>query len=177
MGLMAARHAKELAPSSSRVLDGLTTLHVAEAHAMVGRRRACELALAEAERSFERVQGSDEAIRFYSSSQLNRMAGSCYLFLGQPQKAVPILESAAKAASPASKARAIVLGNLGLAHARQGQVDAAVGVLHTATDVIERNRGGGGMNVIFSAALELRPWRDLPMVQEVHDRLLMLGRA
>jgi transcriptional regulator with XRE-family HTH domain len=177
MGLMTAQHAKELAPASSRVLEGLTTLHIAEAHAMQGRRRPCEQALAEAERSFERVQGSDEAIRFYSPSQLNRMAGSCYLFLGQPQKAEPILEHAARTAAPASKSRAIVLENLGLAHARQGQVDASVGVLHTATDVIERNRGGGGMNVVFSAALELRPWRDLPMVQEVHDRLLMLGRA
>ena len=148
---------------------------MAEAQAMLGRRRECERSLADAERIFDRIRGADQAIKYYSPSQLNRMAGSCLLFLGQPRRAIPILEHAENTASSASKSRAIVLGNLGLAHARQGDVDAAVGALQTATDVLERNRGGGGMNVVFSTALELKPWRDLPIVQDVHDRPLSIG--
>jgi transcriptional regulator with XRE-family HTH domain len=175
VGLVAAQHARELAPRTSHVLAGLTTLHIAEAHAILGRRHECEAALSTAESMFDQIRAGDEAIRFYSPAQLNRIAGSCYLFLGRPRQAERILELAAGSGSRASKAHAIVLGNLGLAHTRQSQIDAAVGAIHAATDVIERNRGGGGMNVVFSAALELRPWRTQPAVQEIHDRLLTLG--
>ena len=41
-------------------------------------------------------------------------------------------------------------------------------------DVIELNWGGGGLNIVFEAGRELRRWRDLPVVQSVHDRLLTL---
>jgi hypothetical protein len=41
-------------------------------------------------------------------------------------------------------------------------------------DVIEQNWGGGGLNVIFGAGRELRPWREVPVVRDVHDRLLTL---
>ena len=41
-------------------------------------------------------------------------------------------------------------------------------------DVIEQNWGGGGLNIIFGAGKELSPWRSVPVVQDVHDRLLTL---
>jgi transcriptional regulator with XRE-family HTH domain len=43
-----------------------------------------------------------------------------------------------------------------------------------AMDVIEQNWGGGGLNIIFGAGKELSPWRSVPVVQDVHDRLLTL---
>jgi hypothetical protein len=49
--------------------------------------------------------------------------------------------------------------------------------LHEAIDVVERNRGGGGLNVVFTAARELRHWRNERVVQEVNDRLLGLMTA
>ncbi|MER6108582.1 hypothetical protein [Streptomyces hirsutus] len=42
---------------------------------------------------------------------------------------------------------------------------------------LETTRGGGGMNIVFKAARELRPWRQEPLVAEVHDRLLGLMTA
>ncbi len=67
-----------------------------------------------------------------------------------------------------------MLGNLALAGIRQRNVDAAVIRLHEAIDVVEQNRGGGGLNVVFTAGRELRPWRNERLVQEVNDRLLGL---
>jgi hypothetical protein len=43
--------------------------------------------------------------------------------------------------------------------------------------VVEQARGGGGLNVAFTAARELRPWRNERVVQEVNDRLLALMTA
>ncbi len=102
------------------------------------------------------------------------MAGSCYLFLQDTRRAQDLLEAAAAAHRDHSKPQAIVLGNLALALIRQGNLDDAAGRLHQAIDVIELNRGGGGLNVVFTAAREMRPWRTVPAVQEVSDRLLTL---
>ncbi|MFE7984774.1 hypothetical protein ACWIG2_08080 [Streptomyces cellulosae] len=42
---------------------------------------------------------------------------------------------------------------------------------------LETTREGGGMNIVFGAAGELRPWRQEPLVAEVHDRLFGLMTA
>ena len=47
----------------------------------------------------------------------------------------------------------------------------AVARLHEAIDVTARSRGGGGLNVIFGAARELRRWRQEPAVQDVYGRV------
>ena len=61
----------------------------------------------------------------YSSSQFGRMAGSCYLFLADPVRAVVILEDATAQLGDGSKSEAVALGNLSLALLRQGNLDAA----------------------------------------------------
>jgi hypothetical protein len=53
-------------------------------------------------------------------------------------------------------------------------VEQAATVLHRAIDLLEMTRGGGGLNVVFAAAREFRPWRHEPSVQDVNDRLLAL---
>jgi hypothetical protein len=49
-----------------------------------------------------------------------------------------------------------------------------VEALHRAIDVVEQTWGGGGLNLIFAAGRELRPWRKAAVVQDVHERLLTL---
>lgn len=87
------------------------------------------------------------------------------------------MEQTARALQDQSKSQAVVLGNLALAYLRQGSPDAAVAALHQAIDVTELNRGGGGLNVIFSAGRELQPWRQSAGVHDVHDRILALMTA
>src|SRR5215216_25647 len=72
------------------------------------------------------------------------------------------------------KSKAIVLGNLALAHVRQRDVEQAATVLHRAIDLLEVSRGGGGLNVVSAAVRELHPWRNQPDVQDMNERLLAL---
>ncbi len=173
-GLALAELTAETTSKVSDVLTGLAILHAAEAHAMLGDLALCEEALAAADSRFGRVGELDRAIELYSVTQFGRMAGSCYLFLEDTRRAQGLLETTAAALSDHSKSQAIVLGNLALALIRQGNLDEAAGRLHEAIDVIELNRGGGGLNIVFSAGREMRPWRTVPAVQDVHDRLLNL---
>jgi transcriptional regulator with XRE-family HTH domain len=173
-GLALASRTAETTRNTSDVLTGLAVLHAAEAHAMLGDTAVCEQTLAAAEITLGRVDSMDAAIELYSATQFGRMAGSCYLFLANNRRAAGLLEDTAARLGDGSKSQAVVLGNLSLAFIRQGNLDAAAGRLHAAMDVIERNWGGGGLNIIFGAGRELRPWRDVPVVKEVHDRLLTL---
>jgi hypothetical protein len=59
----------------------------------------------------------------------------------------------------------------------QRSIDTATARLQEAIDVVEQTRGGGGLNVVFTAARELRPWRNERSVQDVTDRLLALMTA
>jgi transcriptional regulator with XRE-family HTH domain len=173
-GLALAELTADTTSKVSDVLTGLAILHAAEAHAMLGDLAACEEALTAADSRFGRVGELDAAIDLYSVTQFGRMAGSCYLFLEDTRRAQGLLETTAAAISDHSKSQAIVLGNLALALIRQGNLDEAAGRLHEAIDVIELNRGGGGLNIVFTAGREIRPWRTVPVVQDVHDRLLNL---
>jgi hypothetical protein len=177
-GLSLAEQAAGLTSSgASRVLAGLALLHVGEAFAMLGQRRSCEDALGRAEDQLARVRPSDPAYVLFSPDQLGRLKGSCYLFLGDPKKAQPILEHTARSLHGRQKSRAIVLGNLALSHIRQRNLDAVVATLHQAIDLVELTRGGGALNVLFTAGREFRPWQQEASVQVVQDRLLALVAA
>jgi hypothetical protein len=173
-GLELARRAAEVGRSESHAIAGLALLHAAEASAMMGDRTECERTLGEAEDDFVQVDAHDPAAVLLCPSQPGRLAGSCHIFLGQAAKAEPVLEAARQILDGRKKATAIVLGNLAVAAIRQRNVDDAVSRLHQALDVIERTRSGGGLNVVFGAARELRPWRNEPAVQQLDDRLLTL---
>jgi hypothetical protein len=152
-------------------------LHTAESHAMLGNRHECQLALGAADAQFGRVQPGDPAIDLFSASQPERLAGSCYLFLHDAKRAAGILEQATQLLHDQSISQAVVLGNLALAYIRLGALDAAVARPNLAIDVTERNRGGGGLNIICSAGRQLRRWRDSAQVQDICDRIMALMAA
>jgi hypothetical protein len=120
------------------------------------------------------MRTADPAHGLLSADRLGRIQGSCYLTLGDSAKARSILESTARRLHGRHKSKAIVLGNLALAHVRRRDIDQATTVLHRAIDLLEVSRGGGGLNVVSAAVRELRPWRDEPGVQDVNERLLAL---
>jgi transcriptional regulator with XRE-family HTH domain len=173
-GLALAHHAAVTSQHDSHVIAGLAALHVAEAHAMLGDARSCTTLLGAAETQFADIASDDPARVLFCPSHYSRLAGSCWLFLGKPGKAEGILDTAFHLIATSRKSTAVVLGNLALASIRQHDIDVATGRLHQAIDVVEQTRGGGGLNIVFTAARELRPWRAEPAVQEVNDRLLTL---
>jgi transcriptional regulator with XRE-family HTH domain len=173
-GLALAMRTADTTKNTSHVLTGLGILHAAEAHAMLRQRQECEAALSQAETQFDRIGTADAALDLFSPTQHGRLAGSCYLFMDDPRRAQPLLESTAQLLRDSSKPQAIVLGNLALACIRQGKLDEAAAALHRAIDVVEMTWGGGGLNVVFAAGRELRPWRHVAAVHDVYDRLLAL---
>jgi transcriptional regulator with XRE-family HTH domain len=174
-GLAHAAQAAQLASRyGNHTLSAMALLHVGEAHAMMGERSACERALGQAESHLGWGEGGDGSGAPTSAGQLNRLAGSCYLLLGEPKRAQSFLEGVPSGIQERRKSHAIVLGNLALAHLRQRDLDSATGTLHQVIDVVEETRGGGAVNVLFAAGRELRPWRDRRDVQEIMDRTLAL---
>jgi tetratricopeptide (TPR) repeat protein len=175
VGLPLAQEAATLAATAgSHALEGLALLHVGEGYAMLGDRRECEAVLDAAEAHLQAMQPTDPAHGLFSSDRLGRVQGSCYLALGDNAKAGLILEGTARRLQGRHKSKAIVLGNLALAHVRQRDVDQAATVLHRAIDLLEVSRGGGGLNVVSATVRELRPWRQEAVAQDVHERLLAL---
>lgn len=163
-----------MACHTSAALAGLASLHVGEAHAMTGEYRSCEKALAEAEQHLGSVTVEDRGYELFSPTQFGRLSGSCYLSLGDAQRAESILRGTAALLADRQKSRSLVLGNLALSLIRQRKLDEATAILHQAVDALEKSRGAGGLNVVFGAAKELRPWRSEPVVRDVTDRLLSL---
>ncbi|GAB4085945.1 hypothetical protein GCM10028784_25750 [Myceligenerans cantabricum] len=172
--LQLAQQSAELAERSSNVLTGLGLLHAAESFAMLGKRRETERSLAAAETRLGRTVDDDPASAWFSPATFDRLAGSCYLSLGDGSRAQPILEEARTQLGAGSKSRAIVTGNISLALIRQGLPDEAATVLHEAIDLVEANQGGGGMTIAFQAGRELQPWRMVNDVQDVRERLYSL---
>lgn len=176
-GLELALQAAHVSESSSHALAGLALLHAGEGHAMLGEADDCERALAQAESHLGRAHGADAAAELMSPTQFGRLAGSCYLSLGQYKRAQRLLQETASELRDRRKSRAIVLGNLTLVYIRQHELDAAVATLGEAITELEETRGGGGLNLVFSAARELQPWRQEAGVADVYDRLLALMAA
>lgn len=176
-GLQLSLRAAELADRSSHALAGLARLHAAEGLAMLGQTVECERELALAEAYLSRVDDCDAGAELVSTAQFGRLAGSCYLSLGRYQRAEEQLTVVADALRDRRKSRSIVLGNLTLALIRQGDVSAATATLGTAIEELEHTRGGGGLNIVFGAVRELRPWHRKPEVREVQDRLFELMAA
>jgi transcriptional regulator with XRE-family HTH domain len=176
-GVALAQQAAATAKLCSPALTGLSLLHVAEGYAMSGQIGQCEAALEKAEAQFDRIDGDDVAADCYTINEFNRLAGSCYLFLGLPGRAEPILHSTVAALTAKKKSQAIALANLTLSLIRQRKLDEAAATMHTTIDAVELTRGGGGLNLAFAAGLELRTWRKEVWVQDINDRLFALMAA
>jgi hypothetical protein len=176
-GATLAQQAADVATLVSPSLTGLSLLHVAEGRAMTGATTECEAALKKAEDQFDRAHPDDVAAPYYTINEYNRLAGSCYLFLDLPERAEPILRMTTRALAAKKKSQAIALGNLTLALIRQRKLDEAAAAMHRTIDAVELTRGGGGLNLAFSAGRELRQWRQEPWAQEINDRLLALMAA
>ncbi|MDX2530389.1 helix-turn-helix domain-containing protein [Streptomyces europaeiscabiei] len=176
-GLDLALRAARTTRYTSDVLAGLAMLHAAEAYAFLGEAEDCERALEDAERHLADAHSSDAAHELLSPTHFGRLAGSCYLSLGDYRKAERLLAQTAAELLDRRKSRAIVLGNLSLARLRDGNLDAALAAFNDAVSELHGTRGGGGMNIAFRAAREMRAWRSETAVLDAQDRLMALMEA
>ncbi|WP_046766630.1 helix-turn-helix domain-containing protein [Jiangella alkaliphila] len=173
-GAVLADRAAKTAQAASPALTGLALLHVAEGRAMTGDAPGCESALLEAEALLNSAATDDTAAEHYTVHEWTRLAGSCYLALGQHERAEPILRATVHALSAKRKSQAIAMGNLALALIRQHKLDEAAAAMHRTIDAVEHTMGGGGLVLAFNAGQELREWRHETWAQEIQDRLMGL---
>ncbi|MCX4664895.1 helix-turn-helix transcriptional regulator [Streptomyces uncialis] len=176
-GLVLAQEAAAVAQLGSPSLLGLSLLHIAEGQAMAGDAKGCEDSFRKARAQFDRVNEDDLAADRYTVNEFNRLRGSCYLHLNLPDRAEPILSATVTALTAKRKSQSIALGNLTLALIRQRKLEEAAASLHRTIDAVELTRGGGGLNLAFTAGRELREWRSEPWVHDINDRLLALMTA
>jgi hypothetical protein len=100
----------------------------------------------------------------------------CCLLLSDPKGAQASLQETVEClGANRDKHKAVMLGDLAKAHARQGDLEQACWVLHQAIDLVELTRDAGGTKRAFEAGRQLRRWQHEPPVQDVQDRLLTLG--
>lgn len=118
--------------------------------------------------------------RFGSGSKewIDGFAGSCHLHLSDAKSAEVILRRSADIFGVDDKKhKAETLGGLTVALIRQRDPDQAAAVLHQAISLLqlESALGACGMQRVFMAGRELRPWIGEPFVQDVAARLLAWG--
>ncbi|MGH8901476.1 MAG: hypothetical protein ACRDYA_07285 [Egibacteraceae bacterium] len=171
---LASRAAACAGDGSSHALAGESFGFVGEAQAMLGEGWGCERALERARSHAERIAPDDPVLgRFV---WVDAFAGICHLSLGDARSAELVLrESLANLGAGKEKAKAARLGDLAIALVRQRDPEQGVAVLHQAMDLVECSWSGRGVQRVFMAGRELRPWIGEPFVQDVQDRLLALG--
>jgi hypothetical protein len=147
---------------------------VAWSHARAGDRVQTERALAAVENTFSIGQSSDdpEWVYWLNEPEIQVMAGRCYVELGKPERAVPLL-TGALAHYDERMTRELALYTSWLAEAQigMGDVEAAVaGAARTLelTGQISSARSDDRVNLLRR---KLRPHRDVAAVREFEEQV------
>ena len=167
--LVAARHA--MAAARDAHTRAVAALHVAEAHARLDAPYDTDRYLEEADELAHQAPDLDTQSW---TGRRDRIAGSAHLALGRYQRAQELLEQAVPLLTERPKSQGLVCANLALSHARQRELDGAVGALHQAMDTVRATRAGGASTLIATAMRELRAFRTEPAVDELQDRVIDL---
>ena len=170
---LASRAASCASDGSSYALAGESFAFIAEAQALLGEKLQCKRALEHAQFHAERIARDDPALGIFTS--VDGFAGICDLHLGDPKSAEQILRYSVTHPGRKEKSKAACLGLLAVALIRQRDPEQGAAVLHEGIDLVERSWSGRGVQRVFMAGRELRPWIGERFVQDVQDRLLALG--
>jgi transcriptional regulator with XRE-family HTH domain/tetratricopeptide (TPR) repeat protein len=130
-----ARQGYRLArPRASATTRALLLHRVAFTAARAGRRRACEQALASAERAFERRDPAHDPswVYWFNDAELTAMTGRCYAALGRPRLAEPLLRAALDDRRIRLRPWALYAAWLAAVHLDSGQVEQAAGTAQAA---------------------------------------------
>jgi tetratricopeptide (TPR) repeat protein len=145
---------------------------VAWAHARVGDRVQTERALAAVEREFSSGLNPDdpEWVYWLTEQEIQVMAGRCYVELGMPERAVPLL-SGALAHYDERMTRELALYTSWLAEARigMGEVEAAVGDATRTLELTEQTSSARSDDRVKLLRRKLQPYKDLLTVREFEE--------
>lgn len=135
-------------------LRALLATHRARSHAMAGDAKSCGRALNDAERHVDNVTATTSdptGIYYFDEAEFRAQAATCWVFLRQPGKARPLIDSALARMSPQClRERAIYHVRSSEAHLQADELDMACGELHRAADLAGRSQSLRAVRTIRS---------------------------
>jgi transcriptional regulator with XRE-family HTH domain len=162
-------------------LSALLATRRARAHARGGDARACGLALHGAEQALDQAgDGSDEPswIYFFDAAELAAQSGACWVDLGRPGNARPVLDAALAGLAPQYvRDRSIYLVRSAQAHLHSGELPAACDELTRAVNLVGQTGSVRSIATIRQARHAMRVYDghdsvrrfDLRFREVVHD--------
>jgi hypothetical protein len=157
----------------------LTECLVMEAHGHAARNdaRACGIALAEAERTFDRAIGEDDPawLAYFDEAYLAARMAQCFRDLGEAGHAARYARRSLDMDSRYVRGRAFNLSLLAAAHAAQDEPERACVAGRQALDLTVRLTSARSVRYVGDVVRRLRPRADVPAVNEftaeVRERL------
>ncbi|MPZ84990.1 MAG: hypothetical protein GEV28_33225 [Actinophytocola sp.] len=152
---------------------------VAYAHARAGQRKSAEIALLEVEKLFAHSSNREaepEWVYWLNEDEINVMAGRCFVELGLPERAVPLLEAALNGYSD-EKAREMALYTSWLAEAQimLGNIDEGVARATRALELTARTASTRSDNRIELLVERLKPHSNSSIVSDFVEYAQALG--
>ncbi|HEX3829076.1 MAG TPA: hypothetical protein VHV82_17575 [Sporichthyaceae bacterium] len=142
----------------------------ATACALVGQREDCLRSLGEAvaEVAIERDDADESDVAVYCTSQyIDMEIGNCWLLLGEPAKAVSVLERGLSSwPLGQERDRGLCLSRLAVAHARTGDLDAAAAIGLDAVAAVRRANSARSLDQLRRLRIQLVVSRTVDGVKE-----------
>jgi transcriptional regulator with XRE-family HTH domain len=145
---------------------------VAWAHARTGEVRHTERALAAVETEYERRRPADdpEWVYWLTEDEITIMAGRCYVELGEPDRAIPLLTGVlARYDERQTRESALYTSWLAEAHMQAGEVEHAAALAQRTLELSSSTSSSRGDDRVTLLAQRLAPYRAVGAVREFLD--------
>lgn len=173
--VLLSRSALRGAPRAPATVRALLGERVAWAHARAGDRPGTERALSAVETAFDQRREGDEPEWTYwlDLDEITVMAGRCYVELGDPDRAIPLLTDVLDGYDEhRARESALYLSWLAEAHAMSGDIDHAATLATRVLDLTSATASARSDTRVAVLGDRLRPHADSPgVVADFIDRL------
>jgi transcriptional regulator with XRE-family HTH domain/tetratricopeptide (TPR) repeat protein len=162
----AAAGAREHASATTRAL---LQERVAWAHARAGEVRHTEQALSAVDTEYDRRRPADdpEWVYWLDEDEIVIMAGRCYVELGQPGRAIPLLTSVLERYNERqTRECALYTSWLAEAHAQAGNVEHAAALAERTLTLSSSTSSSRGDDRVTLLAQRLAPYREVSAVRD-----------
>ncbi|MEU7576744.1 helix-turn-helix transcriptional regulator [Streptomyces sp. NPDC041068] len=177
----AARAAREkIKRLGTPALEAMLLTRQARGHAKLGERQEMLTALGQAAELCARGRSERDPHWLYwvNEGEIHGQAGSCFLDLGDPQRAVTSLSKAHDSLNPSDqRTRGLFLARTASAHLRQGDIDAGCGIAHETLDLAEQLQSARLNEHVEAMLSDLQTAGDATYAQELLDRAATLTGA
>ena len=160
-------------PHASATMRALLAERVAWAHARAGETRHTERALALVETEYDQRRPADDPSWVYwlDPDEITVMAGRCYVELGHPDRAIPLLSGVLERYDERqARESALYTSWLAEAHLQAGDVDQAAHLAGRTLDLSSSTSSSRGDDRVALLRSRLDPYAAVPAVGTFLDR-------